>query len=442
MLGAFKGSPQKALELEAALPPPGIRFEKQCDMYALRTLKFQKTHPISQVLGNNGVAIDISNISNPGSVTQLWSLFNRIPKIAMGAGNIEKIAAEWEAPWTTFPAEFVVSTLSKAEEKVVHEETLPRISAESKNAMIFYTDGSQKNACASAGLCQIGENSAFSLLKSWNLGGGMEIADAEVFAIAKALHFAAKNPRKCLKTVHIFVDSQAAMARLQNCMGNQIIQRALKAAAQLQRTGVHVRIQWCPSHIGISGNEMADRLAKKGLESPNISCYAYTSLGHLKRLAKQQIRNAWHDSWYYFEEKEEVSGRNTGLGGLYRRISKENLAFTLRPRPTIINLPKNTISAYIQLKTGKGLLKSFQHIIRKAPNDKCSCSARKRQDTRHLLMECELYSSERIALRRQLKPIPLGLHTLFCTAKGHIALSAFLQNTGICTVGWMNHAGL
>ena len=43
----------------------------------------------------------------------------------MGAGNIEKIAAEWEAPWTTFPAEFVVSTLSKAEEKVVHDETLP-----------------------------------------------------------------------------------------------------------------------------------------------------------------------------------------------------------------------------------------------------------------------------------------------------------------------------
>ena len=28
MLGAFKGSPTRALELEAAIPPPEIRFEK------------------------------------------------------------------------------------------------------------------------------------------------------------------------------------------------------------------------------------------------------------------------------------------------------------------------------------------------------------------------------------------------------------------------------
>ena len=41
MLGAFKGSPTKALELEAALPPPEIRFEKLCNMYALRMLRFQ-----------------------------------------------------------------------------------------------------------------------------------------------------------------------------------------------------------------------------------------------------------------------------------------------------------------------------------------------------------------------------------------------------------------
>ena len=41
MLGAFKGSPTKALELEAALPPPEIRFKKLCNMYALRMLRFQ-----------------------------------------------------------------------------------------------------------------------------------------------------------------------------------------------------------------------------------------------------------------------------------------------------------------------------------------------------------------------------------------------------------------
>ena len=44
----------------------------------------------------------------------------------------------------------------------------------------------------------------------------MEVIDAEVFAIAKALCIMAKNPLKDLKTVYIFVDSQAAIATLQN----------------------------------------------------------------------------------------------------------------------------------------------------------------------------------------------------------------------------------
>ena len=50
MLGAFKGSPSRALELEAAIPPPEIRFEKLCNMHALRTLRFQPNHPVVKAL--------------------------------------------------------------------------------------------------------------------------------------------------------------------------------------------------------------------------------------------------------------------------------------------------------------------------------------------------------------------------------------------------------
>ena len=40
ILGAFKGSPFRALELESAILPPEVRFEKACLGYALRTLLF------------------------------------------------------------------------------------------------------------------------------------------------------------------------------------------------------------------------------------------------------------------------------------------------------------------------------------------------------------------------------------------------------------------
>jgi hypothetical protein len=48
--GAFKGSPHRALELEAGLLPPRIRFEKAYNLYSLRTLLFQNNHPITQAI--------------------------------------------------------------------------------------------------------------------------------------------------------------------------------------------------------------------------------------------------------------------------------------------------------------------------------------------------------------------------------------------------------
>jgi len=38
ILGAFKTSPTKVMEIEAAVPPPRVRFEKTCYNYAVRIM--------------------------------------------------------------------------------------------------------------------------------------------------------------------------------------------------------------------------------------------------------------------------------------------------------------------------------------------------------------------------------------------------------------------
>ena len=48
MLGAFRGSPTQAMEIEASIPPPRIRFKKLCNSYALRILKFKENHAIKK----------------------------------------------------------------------------------------------------------------------------------------------------------------------------------------------------------------------------------------------------------------------------------------------------------------------------------------------------------------------------------------------------------
>src|SRR6266496_5278727 len=46
ILGAFKTSPIKAMEIEAAIPPPRIRFEKTCYNYTIRIIQMNSIHPI------------------------------------------------------------------------------------------------------------------------------------------------------------------------------------------------------------------------------------------------------------------------------------------------------------------------------------------------------------------------------------------------------------
>ena len=50
MLGTFKGSSHKALEVEAAVLLLEVKFEKACNNYSLRILLFHRDHPIKQAL--------------------------------------------------------------------------------------------------------------------------------------------------------------------------------------------------------------------------------------------------------------------------------------------------------------------------------------------------------------------------------------------------------
>ena len=112
---------------------------------------------------------------------------------------------------------------------------------------IYYTDGSQglvdgkvQNAAA---LCRLGLGiSKIAQAKCWNIGGGVEVADAETFAVAKALTTTLNSP-SLPKELNIFVDSQAAIQRLESCKNTYTIWKARQAARQLSAKGTKIRIQ-------------------------------------------------------------------------------------------------------------------------------------------------------------------------------------------------------
>ena len=57
------------MEIKASIPPPRIRFEKLCNNYALRILKFKENHPIKKVYieENNKDKDELAASSSPNS---------------------------------------------------------------------------------------------------------------------------------------------------------------------------------------------------------------------------------------------------------------------------------------------------------------------------------------------------------------------------------------
>ena len=102
----------------------------------------------------------------------------------------------------------MISKESKKKEAVAHAEFLEDIQVFERNlAKVYYTDGFQKDNIASSVLCRLNHTGGFDIAKSWNLGKGLEVANAEVYTIIKILFSVSQGFLKDIRSVYIFVDS-------------------------------------------------------------------------------------------------------------------------------------------------------------------------------------------------------------------------------------------
>jgi hypothetical protein len=204
VLGAFRGSPSQAIEIEASIPPPRIRFKKLCNSYALKILKFKENHVIKKVYieevnkdRDELVASTSSNSSPKNSTikhllqpkTQLLSLTSRVQQLIQN-WKIERTSLNWQKPWSP-PISASFSILKSSKEEAVQEHL--RLVENLQDCLewdlidIYYTDGSKDNKLSVAAVCKIGERNRIKYAINWNLGPYIEIIDVELYAVYRAL---------------------------------------------------------------------------------------------------------------------------------------------------------------------------------------------------------------------------------------------------------------
>ncbi|MCO8751554.1 hypothetical protein KLO70_19365, partial [Clostridioides difficile] len=453
ILGVFKTSPVRAMEIEASLPPPQVRFDKICMNYALRIIKLYSNHSIRKRVSSSfpsestGLELDwnlyfdwneIDLAQNSNSLqrkkipSQLFRICSMI-KDNFSSLNIEKINFEKLSPWKKSLDNFIdlkISHLSKEDQTREHLDLLKQMK---DKAVFIYTDGSrcEKTGNLGAGIAY-SENNSDYLFDSWQIGKESEVFDAELFAILRAFKLIEMKIEHWKRFEHIWVfsDSQAGLKRLQSnkiSSGQSTLELILKSLQNIQKkisSSCSIHLHWVSAHMNIYGNEIADKAAKKATEL-EICFQKIVSWSFIKRKIRESCLQKWQDIWFL------------------QRKSIHYSRFETKPKwkTCSIKCKKKLFATIMQLKLGHGYFKSYLTRFRDDLNDLCS-NCQLYENPEHLLLLCTKYTELRLRLREKFELEQLNLKLLFNTKAGNKFLIEYLKESNIATRFQLNSSDL
>jgi ribonuclease HI len=243
----------------------------------------------------------------------------------------------------------------------------------------IFTDGSLLNGKSGSGFLCEGRDGSFE--GKFPLGENISVFQAEIYAIYKAAESLVKK-RVSGQRLIFHVDNQAALLALDK---NIIDKKCVRSAANMLNKlgkGNNVSLRWIKSHIGYTGNEIADKLAKEATTLENIM----TDKPFIaKRILRNDIKNIidaeWNSIWNALP-----SCRQTKLWfpNIDRKKSEKILKFS-----------RGMHSSLIQMITGHSYLSRHEALM-KGGDPSCKfCQTGEEQTAYHLIAQCPSFHTIR-----------------------------------------------
>ena len=314
MLGAPMWTRLCNLQNEGNLPPLQTRIEIRNIHIATKAIisdrpSITKTKIIDD-LNKHPIARRTNTFTaSIGNIIRKHHMLDTLAKLKEDAIDNEYHPAPWQLQIAKFNHTVLPSSKQSCNIEEMRTAAFKAISdVETEESYILYTDGTVDPETETSGAAVTSEN--FS--GCWRTSNKASTMQTELVAIKQALTYTKDNENG---PVVIHCDSKSAIQALQQTKikeNKNLITSIQVLVQQHQEQDRRVTLNWIPSHIGIPGNEEADRLAKQTNKMERVQIALQPSLQQIKNSTKNIYRETltsnvkkWVDynsqsaKWYY-----------------------------------------------------------------------------------------------------------------------------------------------
>uniref|UniRef100_A0A3Q3AL86 Reverse transcriptase domain-containing protein n=1 Tax=Kryptolebias marmoratus TaxID=37003 RepID=A0A3Q3AL86_KRYMA len=366
--GAMKTTPVSALQVEMGEMPLEIRRTQIAIIYWANIKGHNETHPPLNTL-QPCQEKEKKQFDSFG-----WKIMNKIEDIGMNSCQISPaVALPIIPPWILGEVEVDLNLLGKGRE-IESTEVEHYIGRKYSEYIQIYTDAS-KMLTDKVGVAFVIPD--LNIMKNKRINDKLTVYTGELMAILMALEWVEESREE---KVVICSDSSSAIISIQEAQSESrqdIIMEIMHVIFRVKNYGSEVRLIWIPAHIGVVGNELADRFAKSAAKKPNMELNVKISKKEIKNIVKVYGKDKWQGQWdrgssarFYYSIQEKV-----GELRKCNRIKKE----------------EDIIS---RMRFGHTGLNSTLKIINKH-NTGCCSQCGQLETVEHIFVECNKYRNER-----------------------------------------------
>ena len=418
--GGLRTTPTDTLDAHAALLPMDSRVEKVCFNAISRMVTLPAEHPLNALVKKSAKGRVKRHRSPLHTLTAIFGLdppsFEKIPAVRAHPKDRGSPPARIDIP--------------------PDKDASKRADANATETIQVYSDGSAHSGQVGAAAILKREGKTDRVLK-FHLGttGQHTVYEAELVGMILGLHLIKTEKRNKTKCA-LNVDNQAALVAVKSEMnksGHHLAAHVFDLAAKLKKSGRRGRFEltfrWTAGHVGIAGNEDADREAKLAAEGEQSgkeelpTCLRKQlgySLSAVRQAHNEKLKLRWAAQWAQSPRYHRLNFEDT-----LTPFSQKFLKYI-----SCEGISRQSASRIFQLRVGHVPLNQYLHRFKLIDSPCCPACGHPNETAEHFLLQCPKYAHERWPLLNQNRGSAPKLKKLLSSPKLITPLANYLEATG------------